>query len=393
MTRPLPDWAEWPEDAVDYTIGVEEEVMLLDPVDWSLAHEIERVLDSLEPELGAHVTAETHKSALELRTGAHSDVGSLVAELRSLRADLDERLRALDLRVAAAGTHPFAVWQQTEVSTYERHQDVYDSMRELARREPTFALHVHVGVSSPSAAIELYNRLRAHLPLLLALSVNSPLWQGRDTGLASARTPLFQAFPRVGIPRLFRDYRQWAETVDVLLRSEAFSDPTFLWWDVRPQPRLGTVELRIADAQSTTRDTAALVALVQAVARLELSEGYVDQNLLAMPEVLDENRFIAARDGMDARLIDPMLERQVPARVQLAELLAACVPHAWELGSTHELSTVPALAERTGARRQLDAYAETDDLAEVVAGLADVFVQTAPGEPVLGGQLRRGNPA
>ena len=393
MTRPLPDWAEWPEDAVDYTIGVEEEVMLLDPVDWSLAHEIERVLDSLEPELGAHVTAETHKSALELRTGAHSDVGSLVAELRSLRADLDERLRALDLRVAAAGTHPFAVWQQTEVSTYERHQDVYDSMRELARREPTFALHVHVGVSSPSAAIELYNRLRAHLPLLLALSVNSPLWQGRDTGLASARTPLFQAFPRVGIPRLFRDYRQWAETVDVLLRSEAFSDPTFLWWDVRPQPRLGTVELRIADAQSTTRDTAALVALVQAVARLELSEGYVDQNLLAMPEVLDENRFIAARDGMDARLIDPMLERQVPARVQLAELLAVCVPHAWELGSPHELSTVPALAERTGARRQLDAYAETDDLAEVVAGLADVFVQTAPGEPVLGGQLRRGNPA
>ena len=393
MTRPLPDWAEWPEDAVDYTIGVEEEVMLLDPVDWSLAHEIERVLDSLEPELGAHVTAETHRSALELRTGAHSDVGSLVAELRSLRADLDEQLRALDLRVAAAGTHPFAVWQQTEVSTYERHQDVYDSMRELARREPTFALHVHVGVSSPSAAIELYNRLRAHLPPLLALSVNSPLWQGRDTGLASARTPLFQAFPRVGIPRLFRDYRQWAETVDVLLRSEAFSDPTFLWWDVRPQPRLGTVELRIADAQSTTRDTAALVALVQALARLELSEGYVDQNLLAMPEVLDENPFIAARDGMDARLIDPMLERQVPARVQLAELLAACVPHAWELGSTHELSTVPALAERTGARRQLDAYAETDDLAEVVAGLADVFVQTAPGEPVLGGQLRRGNPA
>jgi carboxylate-amine ligase len=264
-------------------------------------------------------------------------------------------------------------------------------MRELARREPTFGLHVHVGVSSPAAAIELYNQLRAHLPLLLALSVNSPLWQGRDTGLASARTPLFQAFPRVGVPRAFRNYREWVEAVDVLLRCHAFADPTFLWWDVRPQPRFGTVEVRILDVQSTAGETAALVALVQSLARLELEEGYASRELLAMPEVLQENRFLAARDGMDARLIDPVSERQIPARVQLEELLSACLPHAQDLGCEPELASIASLAERTGATRQLEGWRTSDSLPAVVAALAALFTADTPPraegrfDPVAGG--------
>ena len=159
------------------------------------------------------------------------------------------------MRAASAGTHPFAVWQEIVVSAGERYQFVYGSMRELARREPTFGLHVHVGVPDPEAAIHAANRLRTHIPLLLALSVNSPFWQGRDTGLASARTPLFQAFPRVGIPRAFADYADYVEAVDVLIRCDAVPEPTFLWWDVRPQPRFGTVEVRIMDAQTTARPT------------------------------------------------------------------------------------------------------------------------------------------
>jgi glutamate---cysteine ligase / carboxylate-amine ligase len=301
-------------------------------------------------------------------------VSSLTTELRALRVALDGRLRALGLRAAAAGTHPSAVWHQTEVGTGPRQQHVYDSMRELARREPTFALHVHVGVSSPAQAIELYNRMRAHLPLLLALSGNSPLWQGRDTGLASARTPLFQAFPRVGIPRAFRNYREWVHAVDILLRSDAFADPTFLWWDVRPQPRLGTVEIRILDAQTTIADTAALVALVQSLAHLELSEGYASHELLSMPEVLQENRFIATRDGMEARLIDPVIERQVPARALLADVVAACMPHARALGCASELESVVALAERTGSQRQLGNWRASGSLPAVVSALADGFL-------------------
>jgi glutamate---cysteine ligase / carboxylate-amine ligase len=279
----LPRWADWAAEGApsDYTLGIEEEIMLLEPEDWSLAHEIDRVLPALEPELGSHVTAETHKSALELRSRVHRSVPAAGAEVGDLRLALDGRLRTLGLRAAASGTHPFAVWQEVRVSTGPRYQRVYNSMRELARREPTFALHVHVGVESPDQAIRLMNRLRGHLPLLLALSANSPLWQGRDTGLASSRTPLFQAFPRVGIPRAFTGYPDWVEAVDVLLRCDAFDEPTFLWWDVRPQPRFGTVEVRILDVQSTVAETMAIVALVQSLARLEITEGF------AAPELLD----------------------------------------------------------------------------------------------------------
>jgi carboxylate-amine ligase len=138
----------------------------------------------------------------------------------------------IGLAAASAGTHPFAVWQQTVVSSGERYQEVYGSMRELARREPTFGLHVHIGVPDPEDALQLANRLRGHLPVFLGLSANSPFWQGRDTGLASARTPLFQAFPRVGIPRAFASYGDYVDAVDLLIRCDAFPEPTFLWWDV-----------------------------------------------------------------------------------------------------------------------------------------------------------------
>jgi carboxylate-amine ligase len=309
----------------------------------------------------------------------------VAAELQDLRGALDAQLRTLGLRAAATGTHPFAVWQETRVSTGPRYQRVYDSMRELARREPTFALHVHVGVASPDAAIQLMNSMRGHVPLLLALSGNSPFWQGRDTGLASARTPLFQAFPRVGIPRLFRDYADWVEAVDVLLRCEAFDEPTFLWWDVRPQPRFGTVEVRILDVQSTAAETVSLTALVQCIARLELMEPYMPREVLDRPELLEENRFIAARDGMDARLLDPVSERLVPARLQLDQLLEACLPHARALDCVDELASVRSLAEGTGAARQLELSRGRDGLPGLVSAMATLFTSDAvpgpEGEP------------
>jgi carboxylate-amine ligase len=247
-------------------------------------------------------------------------------------------------------------------------------MRELARREPTFALHVHVGVSDPEAAILLHNRLRVHLPLLLALSVNSPFWQGRDTGLASARTPLFQAFPRVGIPRAYASYEDYVETVDLLLRCEAFPEPTFLWWDVRPQPRFGTVEVRIMDAQITTFETAALVALVQSVARLELEEGYHVDAQGDRAEVLAENRFLAARDGMGARLIDAVAERRVPARELLSRLLDAARPHAADLGCEDLLDMLVMLGEEPGAKRQRRVARELGCLPGLVERLSAAFV-------------------
>jgi carboxylate-amine ligase len=371
----LPAWATWaePHETGPYTVGIEEEVMLLDQLSWALAHRIDSVLPRLPHGRTASFTAETHGSALEIQTGVHGTIPDAIEELTALRRELDETLRPLSMRAASAGTHPFAVWQEIVVSAGERYQFVYGSMRELARREPTFGLHVHVGVPDPESAIYAANRLRTHIPLLLALSVNSPFWQGRDTGLASARTPLFQAFPRVGIPRAFGDYAEFVESVDVLIRCDAVPEPTFLWWDVRPQPRFGTVEVRIMDAQTTLPDTAAIAALVQSIVRAEV-EGEDHMERPMPQEVLAENRFLAARDGMNADLIEPELGRRVPARELLADLLVVCRPHAEALGCAAELEKVTALGQQTGAERQLHLARSLGSLPRIVGVLADDFL-------------------
>jgi glutamate---cysteine ligase / carboxylate-amine ligase len=371
----LPAWADWAEPHAlgPYTVGIEEEVMLLDEHSWALAHRIDSVLPRLPRGRTASFTAETHGSALEIQSTVHARIPDAIEEVAALRAELDEVLLPLSMRAASAGTHPFAVWQEIVVSAGERYQFVYGSMRELARREPTFGLHVHVGVPDAEAAIHAANRLRTHIPLLLALSVNSPFWQGRDTGLASARTPLFQAFPRVGIPRPFADYAEYVESVDVMIRCDAIPEPTFLWWDVRPQPRFGTVEVRIMDAQTKLGESAAIAALVQAIVRAEV-EGEEHLERPMPQEVLAENRFLAARDGMDAELIEPELGRRVPARELLADLVAVCGPHALELGCKTELDRVLALGDRTGAQRQLELAAELGSMPRLVAALAEDFL-------------------
>jgi carboxylate-amine ligase len=350
--------------------------MLLHPHTTSLAPQIERVLAALPEELNHHANAETHGSALELATGVHPDVGSATREMASLREQLEVELDMIGLRAAVAGTHAKAVWQETTLGSGDRQQSVYGSMRELARREPTFALHVHIGVPDPQRAIELLDRMRAHLPLLLALSGNSPFWQGRDTGLASARTPLFQAFPRVGIPRRFGTYETYCEAVDLLIRCDAIEEPTFLWWDVRPQPRIGTIEVRIMDAQTRVAETSALVALTQSIARLELEEGYVSDSLVESVEVLEENRFIAARDGVAGRLIDPDGERRVPIHEIAERLLDACAPHAQDLGCESELEGVRDLLEESGAERQRRLARGPGRVDGVIESLAEAFCET-----------------
>ena len=279
----LPDWAAWSADPrlPPYTVGLEEEVMLLDPRRLTLEHRIDDVLAELTPWLAAHVGAETHGCTLELATGVCETVGDAVAELvgpaRPARRTSCTRSGCAPPSRARIRRRS---WHDIRVSAGARYQLLSQSLRELARREPTFALHVHVGIPDPELAVRVADRLRAHVPLILALSANSPYWQGRDSGMASARTPLFQAFPRVGIPRQFGTYQRYVEAIDVLIRGGAIPEPTFVWWDVRLQPRFGTVEIRIADAQTRVEDTAAIVALVQAVAKLEAEEDFAAERLL-----------------------------------------------------------------------------------------------------------------
>ena len=247
---------------------------------------------------------------------------------------------------AGAGMHPCALWSEASLSPGPRSRLIYTSMRELARREPTCALHVHVAVPDSPAALRAFEGLRADVPLLLAVAANSPFWQSRDTGFASARTPIMAMFPRVGLPRSFATYTAYVETVEALLRSGAVPDPTFLWWDIRLRPQLGTVELRVMDSQTRSSDAAALAALVQCRVRLH-AEGR-PRRVAPVPEALHENRFLAARDGMRARLIDPASGTLRCAHALLAEMLSECAPVAEELGCGAQLDDVARLAGDPG---------------------------------------------
>ena len=344
--------------------------MLLEATDHSLAESSDEVLGGLTGRLAGHTAPETHAAVLELVSEIHPDVAAAVAELRALRAQLGAELRRVGLDAASAGTYPLAVAAETRISHRPRYREVADTMRALAHREPTLAMHAHVGVPDSEDAIRVLNGLRGVVPLLLALSANSPYSQGRDTGFASIRTMIFQAFPRTGTPRRFDSYEDYIGAVDGLVATGAIPDPSFLWWDVRLQPRLGTVEVRVMDAQSTIEDTAALVALVQSMARMFLEDEETGQE--AGPEVLAENRFLAARDGLAARLIDPAGRRLVPVRARLELVLERCHPHAAALGCLAEFNRLEALVAANGADRQR-AVADRDGLRGLVSVLSAQF--------------------
>jgi carboxylate-amine ligase len=316
---------------------------------------------------------------MEVTTGVHHRVADAVAELAELRGRLSRALAGHGLRAGVAGMHPTAVGSDTVVSSHARYRAIGASMRVLARREPTLATHVHVGIADPRAAVRLLNRLRVHLPLLLALSANSPFWQGRATGFASTRTTVFDAFPRTGVARAFRDYADWVGRVDALLRSGAIADPSLLWWDARLQPRYGTVEVRIMDAQTTVADVGAVAALVQSLALCELERPDTPEGGPTANELIEENRFLAARDGMQALLIDVASGGRIAAVDQLDEVLAACRPWADVLGCGRELEAVRRLGACNGAARQVS-HAHGRDLRAVTAQLARAYAADMPME-------------
>ncbi|HEY6890030.1 MAG TPA: YbdK family carboxylate-amine ligase [Solirubrobacter sp.] len=364
------EWAAWSPAAAErpWTVGIEEEVLLLDPHDWSPANRVDDVLAALPSHLSAHACAETHACVVELRTGPHDTVRDAVDELRQLRDGLNAVVAGrLGLRAAVAGTHPLARGEDVETASGARYREVEATMRALAHREPTMAQHVHVAMPDGDTAVRALDRVRGALPLLLALSANSPFWRGADSGFASMRTPLFGAFPRTGMPRRFGNYGAYVRTVEQLLWTGAIPEPSFVWWDARLQPRLGTLEVRIMDAQSRTTDAGALAAVVQCLARRAGVE-----SCMAAPELLAENRFLAARDGMRAQIVDPTLLEPRPMTTCVAHLLAACAPVARRLGCEEELAAAAELAVASGDARQRE-WARQHGIAAVPARLAAQF--------------------
>lgn len=354
--------------------------MLLDPHTGAPANRVADVLASVPPGLAAQVSAETHACIVELKTDVHRNVAELARELSFLRGSFHSLLREeLDLRAAVAGTHPLATNAEVEITDRPRYSNIEATTRAAARREPTMALHVHTAVPDPRAAVRALDGLRAELPLLLALSANSPFWRGSDSGFASARVPILAMFPRFGIPRQFFTYRNYVRVVEGMMRSDAVPDPSFVWWDVRLQPRLGTVEVRIMDAATQVADAAALAALVQC---LVCRHAQIRRTSGLEPEEIAENRFLAARDGMNAMLIDARTKGLRPARELLRELLEECRPFAAELDCTAELAAAHALAAHPGDVRQRQ-LARRDGVAALPLALEADFAASAP--PVVAG--------
>lgn len=366
----VPSWAEWPEEPnlSLYSIGIEEELMLID-ADGRMSFRGEEVLESLTDLVGGYCSLETHTAVVEVETSPQPTVLTAVSELSEMRSSLIEPLSALGLRAAGAGTHPLATWVETQVPEQDRYQKVLETMRELARREPTMAMHVHVAVPSADGGIAALNGLRERLPVLLALSANSPFWQARDSGLASTRTSLFGAFPRTGLPPYFNSYADWVERVDVLVRCGAIPEPTFLWWDARLQPRFGTIEIRICDTQSRLEDVAALVALIQCLVKEAVEGGLAAE---ARREVVAENRFLASRDGIEAKFIDLHSENLVPLSIWVGDAIASCEEHSRDLHCEAELARVHELCQENGAVRQRLRF-DDGGIESVAPWLADEF--------------------
>jgi carboxylate-amine ligase len=371
----LPPWAEWSPAAVrrPWTVGLEEEVLLVEPRTWALTNRADEVRRMLPPHLAVATSSETHACVLELCTAPHETAVDAGRDLARLRGEIAAALRALGgVRATVTGTHPSASWQEVAVSPGARYRFINASLRELSRREPTCALHVHVAVPGADAAMRAYQGLRADQRRLHALSANCPLWQGRYTGLASARTPIFGMFPRAGVPRSFTSFGAYVGAVESLMRCGAIPDPSFLWWDIRLRPSLGTVELRVMDAQTRVEDAAALAALVQCRVRCHCA-GESPPSLA--PELLAESRFLAARDGMCARLIDPATGRMRPAPTQLVEMLAESGAAAAQLRCSEDLDAVARLALEPAYARQRR-VAAARGLPALLRSLSDRFEAT-----------------
>ena len=365
-----------------YTLGVEEELMIIDAESMELVSAIEEMIEGVPSETEGEVKPELMQSVLEIATHICRNAPELAGQLEELRRRVRETAEGKGLMIGSAATHPFAKWEEQRIVDRARYLEVVDALRFVARQELLFGLHVHVGIDDPEKAIHVANGMRVHLPIVLALSANSPFWRGVPTGLMSTRTPLFKTLPRVGIPPRYESWGDFQSRVEFMVEAGTVDDYTYFWWDVRPHPNLGTVEVRICDAQTRLEHTVAIAALIQAMCK-ELAEHHeAGYQLSTYPqEVLEENKWLAARHGLEGELVDLPQSSRVAA-VDLARRLAERLrPHARELGSEREFESVEDLIERgTGAQRQLAVWRANRDMRSIVRQIADATAVGVTGQ-------------
>ncbi|MBA3365545.1 MAG: carboxylate-amine ligase, partial [Actinobacteria bacterium] len=363
-------------DGDPYTLGVEEEYMLLDGETYDLVQHIDTVLAAVAGhELEARINPELMQSVLEITTPVCKTAQDVDESLRQLRTYVGSIAKQQGMRFGSSGTHPFSLFERQRITAKDRYRALIDQMQYIARRELIFGMHVHVAVDDAEKAISVMNGLVTHLGELLALSANSPFWRGEPTGLASSRQMVFAAFPRSGPPPRFRNYEDYAEVVGQLEKTGCIADYTQIWWDIRPHPRLGTIEIRICDAVTRLEEAVSIAAYCQALVK-HLSERYErGQEIPSYHRILTtENKWLAGRYGLEAPVMDLATGRRnrVPVAQLIRRTLREITPHAQELGSERELEGIrEILGRNNGATRQLRIYNTNRDIVEVVREIAD----------------------
>jgi carboxylate-amine ligase len=357
-----------------YTVGIEEELMILSPGDYALVNAID---DLIEDSPDGEIKPELLQSVLEISTNPCADMREAATALRALRGQVRDIAAGKDLCIGSAGTHPSALWEDQRITKAPRYRDLVEALRFVARQEIIFGLHVHIGLDDADKAIHVANGMRVHVPMLLALSANSPYWRGDDTGLASTRMPIFRAFPRVGIPPYYDSWDDYADRIGFMVEAGVMEDYTWLWYDVRPHPNFGTVEVRAMDAQTHVEHTLGLAALIQAMVK-ELCEHYdAGKQLRDYPyEMLDENKWLASRHGLEGELVDLPDRSTVTAKALARRLYDRLKEHAQDLGGADALEGVLDLLEHgNGAYRQRKVYEANRDFTEL---MQDIVAASAP---------------
>jgi carboxylate-amine ligase len=349
-------------------IGIEEEYQIIDPATRGLRSYVQQFLERGQAVLPDQIRPEFMQSQVEAGTRICDDVKQARRELVRMRRSIWELAEREGLWVAAAGTHPFSSWAHQEISPYGRYPELSRFLQDVGRRLLVFGLHVHIGIEDRVLCVEVMNRMRSFLPLLLCLSTSSPFWHGRDTGLKSYRSVVFQNLPRTGIPQQFGSYADYRHYVDTLLATGSIAEPTHIWWDVRPSERFPTLEVRIPDMCTRVEEALCLVALVQAISAklVQLRMAHRTWPIHRKP-LLDENKWRAVRYGIHGKLIDIDRSREVPVPELVERLLAWLGNVVDELDSRAEAEYVQTILRRgTSADRQLSIYRQAGDFQAVV---------------------------
>lgn len=350
-----------------FTLGIEEEFQILESDTYKLRSQMSKIIDGGKVLLQERIKEEMHQSMVEMGTNVCENINQVRDEVSYLRQQIIQLANDEGLKVAAAGTHPISQWHEQLITPKPRYDQIVDEMKDVARGNLIFGMHVHVGIPGREQGLEILNTVRYFLPHLYALSTNSPFWEGRDTGFKSYRSKVFDKFPRTGIPPYFTSVAEYDKFVDILIRTKCLDNAKKIWWDIRLHPFYPTIEFRICDVVMTVDEVTCIAALMQCLVAKLYKLNQKNQTFKNYRRLfLNENKWRAARWGVEAKLIDFGKEEEVPFAQLINELLEFIDDVVDDLGCRTEVNYVYQMLEQgSGADRQLKVFEETGNLVEV----------------------------